>query len=65
VRSRRDERFRVRWWQVATVALLALALGLSVAAGRRVEGAIIGGFLAVYLALFVAVWVLHARGGRH
>jgi hypothetical protein len=60
--SRRDEPLAIPWWPIATVTLLAIALVISIAAGRTVEAVVIA-LLLVPSLLLLGAWAYSVRNG--
>ena len=61
--SPRDKPLAVPWWGLATAALLAIGLVISIVAGRTIEAVVIA-FLLVPSLFLLAVWAYSVRAGR-
>jgi uncharacterized membrane protein YhiD involved in acid resistance len=59
-----DERLRIRWQTTATVALLGIALGVSVATGHLGDALIIGVFFVAGLGVLAGTVFLRRKTPR-
>jgi hypothetical protein len=59
-----DERLRIRWQTIATLALLGIALGVSIATGHLGDALIIGLFFIAGLGVLAATVLLRRKMER-
>jgi hypothetical protein len=59
-----DERLRIRWQTITTLALLGIALGVSIATGHLGDALIIGLFFVAGLGVLAATVLLRRKMER-